>query len=326
MTKLFSFFSFFFALGFFILGLPLSAFADDTCAATGYPSVPCDYAGKTFDSYFWTEAYGNLIVYWSSTDEVVTVDFVEDDYFAVDDSTDSSSLILKASYGTFSLKNGLWAGGLSSFDYLLFQPSPGAPALCGSAYGVPYVTAPPSYSLCAPGAEYMDDLEYALEDDEYFWTWHCSDGELIQDECHSYIPAEFQGSDTDPFSDYDDVPSLIDDPRGFLDSLLHNLGVWLRWLLVPSDSFMSSALDSITSTLDVKFDFSSLSSIGETLEASAVPSSVTLPHFVAYGVDVPVINTSPLDEYMPTIRGWLALGLYFFTFLYVLRRVSVLIS
>jgi hypothetical protein len=131
--------------------------------------------------------------------------------------------------------------------------------------------------------------------------------------------------------DYMIVPSLIDDPSGFISVMFHNLGVWLKWLIVPSNEYMTGQLDMLQYDFNTKFvgvtsiltsfssGFSSLSSAGTTYTGLTVSLYGSAP--------VPIINTTNVDlvGMMTQLRYWTSLGLWLFCAIYCIGAIRNLL-
>jgi hypothetical protein len=130
-------------------------------------------------------------------------------------------------------------------------------------------------------------------------------------------------------ADYVDVPNPIEDPKGFVLAVIENIGIWLRWFLVPTSDFFSVRFAQIRTSAEETFPayFAIETAISD---STSVDSSITIGSF-----DFGGSQSAPATFFNPAswdpadfagLRTLLSMMMWVWLAYFLLQRVPTLFS
>jgi len=125
--------------------------------------------------------------------------------------------------------------------------------------------------------------------------------------------------------DFVPVPSIIDDPSGFVSAMLTNLGIWVYSLFIPDGEWFSEQYALYVGLVDSTFPI-----FGDVVEIfddgfSALSSTAHTPPEInasLFGSDpVSVLDFSLIDGTMTTFRDWVSMFLYVYAAFFAMGSI-----
>ncbi|MEI9966979.1 MAG: hypothetical protein WDN67_05170 [Candidatus Moraniibacteriota bacterium] len=123
---------------------------------------------------------------------------------------------------------------------------------------------------------------------------------------------------------YQDIPNPLTDPYGFVQGVFYNAQTWLGNIFTPSPGYLSSYFGEYETLLDTQFPM--FTQIADLLESAGATwagagSTYTVPELTVFGHTVPILNTTILDDILPTLKAWMSVLIWLFAMVFAFQSV-----